>query len=231
MVFKSYGIRLYDRTRDNYLVIQRKHTAYMVLIMRGIFETRDLARMLEAITEQEAAYLIKVFEGGELAYIEASKEFDSPNYQRQSIFRWPHLRDHEDLIRRVLATADLSRNFLTWNWPKGRLEANESTLECAIRELHEETGIDLNLLDAEIGLMTCMKSITIQGRELYDNIYQVSVDYVDQDIVIQTHEAADVRWVSAQTVNLIHEHYTDDWHEVEVRDRSRRWTPSPEPST
>jgi len=31
-----------------------------------------------------------------------------------------------------------------WSFPKGHLESEESSLECALRELYEETGIQLN---------------------------------------------------------------------------------------
>ena len=180
--------------------------------------------MLESLTEEEANYLLEVIDGGEAVYVEASKQFDSPNYQRQSAFRWTHLRDHADIIHRVLETADLSQNHLSWNWPKGRLEANETTFECAARELLEETGVDLGLLDVDIGEPFCMKSITDQGRELYDNIYPVECEYVDQKIVIQDHEAADARWAPIEVVESIHEHYNDNWSEVEIRDRGRRWS-------
>jgi 8-oxo-dGTP pyrophosphatase MutT (NUDIX family) len=31
-----------------------------------------------------------------------------------------------------------------WSFPKGHLEPYESSLECALRELYEETGVELN---------------------------------------------------------------------------------------
>lgn len=34
------------------------------------------------------------------------------------------------------------RRSLKWSFPKGHPEVGETSLECAIRELHEETGLD-----------------------------------------------------------------------------------------
>ncbi len=31
----------------------------------------------------------------------------------------------------------------TWSFPRGKLDANEQDWECAIREVHEETGVDV----------------------------------------------------------------------------------------
>ncbi|MGV2393568.1 UNVERIFIED_CONTAM: NUDIX domain-containing protein [Campylobacter lari] len=36
-----------------------------------------------------------------------------------------------------------------WSLPKGHIKANESEIECAIREVKEETNIDITIINSE----------------------------------------------------------------------------------
>jgi 8-oxo-dGTP diphosphatase len=47
-----------------------------------------------------------------------------------------------------------------WGFPKGTIEPGETFIECAVRELKEETNIDLNPVEL-------VKYITIKNRSVY----------------------------------------------------------------
>lgn len=53
----------------------------------------------------------------------------------------------------------------TWSIPKGRIESGESFLDCAIRELHEETSIDLS--DSPYGIKPMGLFEYIPKKDLY----------------------------------------------------------------
>ncbi len=60
-----------------------------------------------------------------------------------------------------------------WGAPKGRIQENEDPLECAIREVKEETGLDVSESDF-------VSSILIHSKSLY---YYINVDSSNNEVV------------------------------------------------
>lgn len=74
-----------------------------------------------------------------------------------------------------------------WSFPKGHLEANEQAYHCALRELKEETGIDLSLYTRR-EVMFC---------KLFKAHYYIYA--VDEEMIIQVEdniEVEEARWIS-----------------------------------
>ena len=84
-----------------------------------------------------------------------------------------------------------------YSFPKGHMEGNETTLECAIRETIEETGCDITIINDEPIYIN--KYTTPKGEDVevyyylaeYKEEYQGFIDEKDKEIC---------RWVSIDEV-------------------------------
>lgn len=73
--------------------------------------------------------------------------------------------------------------------PKGSLNINESYIECAIRELKEETGININPVNL-------LKAVTVKNNAIY---YYTEMNMYNHDICIQKsyfgNDATGITWI------------------------------------
>lgn len=85
-----------------------------------------------------------------------------------------------------------------WDMPKGRVEADQSKPEAAMREVHEETGLDINKLSIE-GKLVSTWHTTRHGTTKYlkkTDWYLMRYDGADEDINPQVEEGIiECRWV------------------------------------
>lgn len=86
-----------------------------------------------------------------------------------------HIKDGGTKIRELLSRSDSCDTL--WELPKGRSNPQEKPLNCAIRELQEETGIDptqYQLLNVD----TCSNTV-VSGKIQYINNYYLSILHHD----------------------------------------------------
>ncbi len=76
-----------------------------------------------------------------------------------------------------------------WEFIGGGTDAGETTLESAVRELFEETGI--KVAERELKLMT-----TYAHKNYFQDIFLLKKDVDLKDIILQPDEAVDVKWAS-----------------------------------
>lgn len=74
-----------------------------------------------------------------------------------------------------------------WGPPKGTLEEGETELSCAVREVNEETGLEINQEDLD-------KSITINNRATYYYLEMACCDVEVQDH-IANNDANGIGWI------------------------------------
>lgn len=91
---------------------------------------------------------------------------------------------------RVLVTRDLADTL--WGLPGGRIHVGERTRAGVIREMQEETGLDV----APVAVFETTIVITPNGRQHYGVIYLCVMADPEQDIRLQADEVADYRWVN-----------------------------------
>ncbi|HZK21511.1 MAG TPA: NUDIX domain-containing protein [Oscillospiraceae bacterium] len=83
-----------------------------------------------------------------------------------------------------------NKHSVHWSFPKGHMEFGESPEETAIREVFEETGINIKILPGFV----CNSEYTIQGRiEKMVNIFLAST--TDTKTLIQKEEVEDYIWL------------------------------------
>ena len=81
-----------------------------------------------------------------------------------------------------------------WGFPKGSLKTNETFLECAIRELYEETGIKIQKQN-----FNTEKSIKIKSTNVY---YYINMEQCNVNIQknIIDNDATGIGWVNINCI-------------------------------
>lgn len=85
-----------------------------------------------------------------------------------------------------------------WSFPKGHVEAGETEEETAIREIKEETGIDVILDNSFRKVITYTPKKDITKDVIYFIAKAVSYDYTPQE-----EEISQIKWVEINHANSI----------------------------
>ncbi len=91
-----------------------------------------------------------------------------------------------------------------WEVPKGRKKTrNESSIDCAVREFYEETGI--NKKKYRLFPTVCRSYSYIDDGARYTNVYYFAIMREAKDISIdinsqQISEMSDIRWMNAEAI-------------------------------
>ena len=80
-----------------------------------------------------------------------------------------------------------------WNMPAGKLEDNESIIECAIRETKEETNLNISIK----GLISIHQISSSVGQLII--IYLVG-EYISGEIKFDNKEISNVKWMSKKEI-------------------------------
>lgn len=81
-----------------------------------------------------------------------------------------------------------------WDFPKGRLEADETDRQAALRELKEETGIDhIHLVD---DFFTTITYTPVYDGQLVHKTVQYFIGWVDDQHVTLSDEHTEYEWLS-----------------------------------
>jgi 8-oxo-dGTP pyrophosphatase MutT (NUDIX family) len=84
-----------------------------------------------------------------------------------------------------------------WDLPKGHCEAGESEMECALRELHEETGIKDQDIDILPGFRFTTRYTVRNGRSGHQPVEKTVVIFLARllrDVPLALTEHAGYRW-------------------------------------
>lgn len=91
--------------------------------------------------------------------------------------------------KEILITQSYGRH---WGLPKGHLERNENSIECALRETLEETGIKLTIHDLK------EKKSIYNGDAVYYVVNGTKLHYDTDNI--DTNEISDISWMSLECI-------------------------------
>jgi len=102
-----------------------------------------------------------------------------------------------------------------WSAPGGKMEFGESPHECCIREIREETGIDIAERTLNLRAIQTVIDVDIPIHwQLF--IYRVMLD-APVDIQPQPdHHEGELRWIAIDDVPTIKRAYTDQQHWAHV---------------
>lgn len=83
-----------------------------------------------------------------------------------------------------------------WNMPAGKLEDSEDIIMAAIREVKEETNLDVEIK----GLICIEQNVSELGQLL---VFYFLGEYVSGKIKYNTEEIANVKWMSEDEINKL----------------------------
>ena len=93
----------------------------------------------------------------------------------------------------------IQMNIGHWSFPKGHMEGNETEIETAIREVKEETNIDI-IVDRNFREVTTYSPL---NGILKDVVYFVATP-ISNHLVPQEEEVSDAKWVhSDDALNIV----------------------------
>ena len=115
------------------------------------------------------------------------------------------VRGSGDRLEVVLAGRDSDR---TWVFPKGTPESGESIAETALREVSEETGLDVEIV-RPIGQIEYW--FAVPGQRVHKIVHFFLMRTVGGDLSRHDHEYDEVRWVSVDEARrlLTYDTYRD----------------------
>jgi 8-oxo-dGTP pyrophosphatase MutT (NUDIX family) len=90
----------------------------------------------------------------------------------------------------------LMRHADRWDLPKGHVDAGETEMQCALRELREETGIlatDIDILDG-FRFETRYQVRAKKSGQLYDKTLVVFLARLKRDVTISVSEHPGYQW-------------------------------------
>lgn len=95
----------------------------------------------------------------------------------------------------------MQKNSRRYDLPKGHIEPGETELECAIRELYEETGIaagDLRLDEAFRFTTSYQKPPKQIGDEIYEKTVVIFLGWLTHEVDIKLTEHDSYTWVECK---------------------------------
>lgn len=136
-----------------FLLIQRRHSIGFMDFIRGKYKIDNIEQInsIFQYMHQSEINLIKT-----LSFEDLWKEIWNNDENKINSIKKDFVMAKEKFIE-LKTSSKLELNldfylnnieplytFLEWGYPKGRKNKNETTLECAVREFHEETNIDIS---------------------------------------------------------------------------------------
>lgn len=210
----SYGILLFRYNKAlravQYLMICRRHTFGYVEFIRGCYDVqnRDYIKQLLMEMTIDERRKIQTMTFKELWVDLWQKRYTSYNHE--------YITAH-NAFKRLMESAmckDLLANLPNsvwtvpeWGFPKGKRNISESPLQCAMREMQEESGLIYNQGYTEIESNSILpKQVTeifqSTDKRIYRHIYYIythcgSVDYVlNKYNRMQMREVSTIAWLT-----------------------------------
>lgn len=207
----SYGLIVYAKNTQRWVIIQRKHSVEFLLFIRGLYRLTHLPLLLSCITMGEADVIKRCIYGGPATFKQIFLEelqLDESGLKYALI----RMAESRNVVTGLLDKLDLSQNQLKWTWPKGRLQISserETPFACAKREFTEEVELflpsPLFISDTYVSESVC----TITGRNI-ESRYWIYVIPEEISMTSPTGhpEVSNRQWVSTDTCIELIQHNT-----------------------
>lgn len=135
----SYGIILYAHREQKWLVVQRKHSFELLLLLQGMYRPTYLHLYCQGLHRNEIAMINRILTEGDqylrTVYRELRLSFHNFHAGLYMFIMY------QELYRTILASC--RGRELQWNFPRGRNEYCESGDTTARREFAEEVGCSI----------------------------------------------------------------------------------------
>jgi 8-oxo-dGTP pyrophosphatase MutT (NUDIX family) len=155
IVSSDLVLTAYENTAFEYLMIQRRDSLGYIEILRGKYRITDeiyLKTQINGMTDDERRKICT--ESFDFLWSSLWQNGNVPahyhkNEQDTARIKFNELVD-TGVFQRLCISADKQWPTPEWGFPKGRRDSRESDIDCAVRELWEETGMpfsDIKILE------------------------------------------------------------------------------------
>ena len=103
------------------------------------------------------------------------------------------VREANDGLSLVIGMRRRDRDAVTWTLPKGTPNPGETTEETALREVGEETGLEVRIVEP---LDSIQYTFVQRGTRVHKTVHYFLMEPVGGDLSQHDHEFERVRWVS-----------------------------------
>lgn len=156
-ISQTYGMLVYTASTRKWLMIQRKHSMELLLILKGSYTRELIPTLVSRLTNEEQNLIREAVTSRESYVTVLTKVYQDPN-RKVNEGAWSRLREATPiLIQSLQKSADQGED-LAWLWPKGyrsmtsksegsRDNSNtewkgpEESRDAAMREFKEESGL------------------------------------------------------------------------------------------
>ncbi|MBA3778602.1 MAG: NUDIX hydrolase [Chloroflexi bacterium] len=107
----------------------------------------------------------------------------------------------------VLGLRRRERDGLTWTLPKGTPIKGETTEETALREVAEETGLEVHIV-SDVG---AIEYLFYQGgtARVHKTVHFFLMEPIGGDLAAHDHEFEEVRWITLAEAEALMSHETE----------------------
>jgi len=201
------------KNKINFLLIEKKNSLNYIEFIRGLYDVNDkkkLEKMFKLMSQDEIKKL-KTNDFLELWKLLWNKSAHKKIYQKEflaSYNKFQSIKLNGRLDELLLLKPKYK--YTEWEIPKGKRKMNETNIECAIREVEEETSINNNSYKL---LLNLLKSSTLQYKYLgtndiiYKNIFYFSI--LNNNYVLNTKENKEVKQSKFFTIDEVRDYIRD----------------------
>lgn len=102
------------------------------------------------------------------------------------------VRETDGRAQLVVGSRRRERDGRTWTLPKGTPKRGETTEETALREVAEETGLEVRIS----GPLDSIQYVFVQsGTRVHKTVHYFLMEPVGGDLALHDHEFEEVRWI------------------------------------
>ena len=200
--------------------VKKRYTYWFSLFVLGAYNKNDEPRLLfmfSKMTPEEKLLIHSLDFESMWNYLWLTKSHNPQFKKKRPISNFDFYKkkknkfeqflfDKGRTLRRIIGNSN--NKALVWEMPKGRLNPEESAIECAVREFGEETRIDKRKYE----ILPNIKPISTSHRD--GNFYYKSTYYfarakcdinlnLDFNYLKQVCEIIDIKWLTLDEINLL----------------------------
>jgi len=196
----SYGVVLRARDTGRYLIVSRKDPTIFVCLCRGKYHRSRMAEMILGSSREEVETMRDMMVSVN-SFREMCEKVDSNVSVGRVDIAYQKLVSMRSFVETRLAMDDSNvKRRVTedvYHWPKGCSQGGETPTCTALRELEEETGVDLSREGFEMSSKTATRVFYTLSNAKYTNVYYFcSTDKEVAPCPRDVSEVSDCKWVT-----------------------------------
>jgi 8-oxo-dGTP pyrophosphatase MutT (NUDIX family) len=182
----------------HFALVRRRSSYGLMNILRGDWK-RQYFGELSTYEKLELLRVCELQDGWESVFRELciliAEPVNTPkfyNYRENFI-------EHRQQVKELLLSSPTLYPYGVWDFPKGKREKRETCIQCAVRELHEETNISKN------DIKLCDISLPTENYHgwLYHYFVYTTTEDVANNKVIDKGEISDVVWCTFEDASRL----------------------------